>query len=144
VLDILFGYIYIFTSKQIVINECGSSPWLSTIANSNLDIDITFRYIRNKGYIVLYYWPTNMSIYVSIPIQKQLNYFKHSKLSVLSVLYLAWYSKQLNNGHSSVICQAKYNWLSTIANSNLDIDITFRYIRNKGYIVLYYWPTNMS
>jgi hypothetical protein len=26
----------------------------------------------------------------------------------------------------------------------LDIDISYRYIRYKGYIMLNYWPTNMS
>ena len=46
---------------------------------------------------------------VLIPIQKQSNYFKHSVLSVLSVLYMASYPKQLSNCHSSVIFQTKYN-----------------------------------
>ena len=48
-------------------------------------------------------------MYVLIPIQKQRNYFKHSELSVLNVLDLALYSKQLDNCHSSVIIQTKYN-----------------------------------
>jgi len=48
-------------------------------------------------------------LYVLIPIQNQRNCFKHSDLSVLSVLDLAWYSKQLNNCHSSVIIQTKHN-----------------------------------
>ena len=48
-------------------------------------------------------------LYVLIPLEKQRNYFKHPELSVLSVLYLACYSKQLNNCPSSVIIQAKYN-----------------------------------
>ena len=48
-------------------------------------------------------------LYVLIPIQKEINYFKHYELSVLSVFDLAWYSKQLNNCHSSVIIQTKYN-----------------------------------
>ena len=42
-------------------------------------------------------------------IQKQRNYFKHSELSVLSVLDLPWYSKELSNYHSSVIIETKYN-----------------------------------
>ena len=48
-------------------------------------------------------------LYVLIPIQKQRNYFKHTELSVLSVLDLACYSEQINNCHSSVIIQTKYN-----------------------------------
>jgi hypothetical protein len=48
-------------------------------------------------------------LYVLIPIQKQRNYIKHAELSVFSVLDLSLYSKQLNNCHSSVIIQAKYN-----------------------------------
>jgi hypothetical protein len=36
---------------------------------------------------------------VLIPIQKQSNYFKHSELSVLSILYMASYPKQLSNCH---------------------------------------------
>ena len=48
-------------------------------------------------------------LYVLILIQKQRNYFKHSELSVLSVLNLASYSKQLNKCHSSLIIQTKYN-----------------------------------
>jgi hypothetical protein len=48
-------------------------------------------------------------LYALIPIQKQRNYFQHSELSVLNALDLAWYSKQLNNCHSSVIIQTKYN-----------------------------------
>jgi hypothetical protein len=71
---------------------------------SSLDIDITFRYIRYKDYIVLHYWPTKSQtiniehlflifskvfLYVLIPIQKQRNYFKHPELSVFSVLDLA-------------------------------------------------------
>jgi hypothetical protein len=44
-----------------------------------------------------------------IPIQKQRHYFKHSELSVLSVLYLASYPKQLSNCHSSVRIQTNYN-----------------------------------
>ena len=48
-------------------------------------------------------------IYVLIPIQKQRNYFKLAELSVFSVLDLVLYSKQLNNCHSSVIIQTKYN-----------------------------------
>jgi hypothetical protein len=46
---------------------------------------------------------------VLIPIQKQRNYFEHSELCVLSVLDLVSYPKQLNNCHSSVIIQPKYN-----------------------------------
>ena len=48
-------------------------------------------------------------LYVWIPIQNQIFLFKNSELSVLSVLNLDWYSKQLNNCHSSVIIQTKYN-----------------------------------
>ena len=48
-------------------------------------------------------------LYDLIPIQKQRKYFKHSELSVFSVLDLGLYSKQLNNCHSSVIIQTKYN-----------------------------------
>jgi hypothetical protein len=48
-------------------------------------------------------------LYDLIPIQKQRKYFKHSELSVLNVLDLGLYSKQLNNCHSSVIIQTKYN-----------------------------------
>ena len=48
-------------------------------------------------------------LYVLISIQKQRNYFKHAELSVLNVLDLALYSKHLNNCHSSVIIQAKYD-----------------------------------
>ena len=48
-------------------------------------------------------------LYVLIPIQEQRNYVKHAELSVFSVLDLALYSKQLNNCHSFVIIQAKYN-----------------------------------
>jgi hypothetical protein len=48
-------------------------------------------------------------LYVLIPIQNQRNYFKHAELSVFSVLDLALFSKQLNNSHSSVIIQTKYN-----------------------------------
>ena len=36
-------------------------------------------------------------LYDLIPIQKQRKYFKHSELSVLNVLDLGLYSKQLNN-----------------------------------------------
>ena len=36
-------------------------PDFQQLFNASLHIDITFRYIRYKGYIVLNYWPTNMS-----------------------------------------------------------------------------------
>ena len=48
-------------------------------------------------------------LYVLIPIQKQRNYFKQSELSVLNVLDLSLFSKHLNNCHSSIIIQTKYN-----------------------------------
>ena len=49
---------------------------------------------------VTYAWAR--SFYVLIPNQKQRNYFKYSELSVLSVLDMAWYSKQfLQFCHSS-------------------------------------------
>ena len=48
-------------------------------------------------------------LYVLILIRKQKKYSENSDLSVLSVLDLARYSKQLSHCHSSVIIQAKYN-----------------------------------
>jgi hypothetical protein len=57
----------------------------------------------------LFFTFSKVVLYVWIPIQKQRNYFKHSELSVLNVLELALYSKQLNNCHGSVIIQTKYN-----------------------------------
>jgi hypothetical protein len=57
----------------------------------------------------LYFTFSKVVLYVLIPIQKQRNYFKHTELSVFSVLYMTLYSKQLNNCHSSVIIQAKYD-----------------------------------
>ena len=57
----------------------------------------------------LFFTFSKVALYVLIPIQQHRNYFKHSELSVLNVLDLALYSKQLDNCHSSVIIQAKYN-----------------------------------
>ena len=57
----------------------------------------------------LFFTFSKVVLYVLIPIQKQRNYFRHSELSVLNVLDLALYSKQLNNCHSSVIIQTKYD-----------------------------------
>jgi hypothetical protein len=48
-------------------------------------------------------------LYVLILIRKQKKYSENSDLSVLSVLDLARYAKQLSYCHSSVIIQAKYN-----------------------------------
>jgi hypothetical protein len=57
----------------------------------------------------LFFSFSKVILYVLFPIQKQRNYFKHSELSALNVLDLALYSKQLNNCHSSIIIQTKYN-----------------------------------
>ena len=57
----------------------------------------------------LFFTLSKVVLYVWIPIQKHRNYFKHSEQSVLNVLDLALYSKQLNNCHSSGIIQTKYN-----------------------------------
>jgi hypothetical protein len=43
------------------------------------------------------------------PDSKAEKLFKHSEMSVLNVLDLSLYSMQLNNCHSSVIIQTKYN-----------------------------------
>jgi hypothetical protein len=70
-------------------------------------------------------------LYVVIPIQKQRNYFKHAELSVLNVLDLALYSKQLINCRSSVIIQAKYdismNQLFTVFFKDANISHIFQY-----------------
>ena len=68
-----------------------------------------WQYERVKMSRTLFLILSLVFIYVLIPIQKQIHYFKHSELSVLSVLDLDWYSKQLSICHSSVIIQTKYN-----------------------------------
>jgi hypothetical protein len=63
-------------------------------------------------------------------------HFKHSELSVFSVLDLGLYSKQLNNCHSSVIIQTKYNisinQLFTVFVKHANISQIIQYIPRSG------------
>ena len=78
--------------------------------NSGLSVIGVWLYERvQMSTTPLFLFLVKFVLYVLIPIQKQSNYFKHAELSVFSVLDQALFSKQLNNSHSSVIIQAKYN-----------------------------------